>query len=73
MFSGGGLTADLFAFRVLHPHTLWSLGFRLIEGIALVRTYSVLRNSASGPESAFRAGFWPDCYRESAEIGPPAG
>jgi hypothetical protein len=24
-------------------------------------------------KSAFRAGFWPDCYRESNEIGPPAG
>ncbi len=26
-----------------------------------------------GRESAFRAGFWPDCYRESTDIGPPAG
>ncbi len=26
-----------------------------------------------GHISAFRAGFWPDGYRESAEIGPPAG
>ncbi len=26
-----------------------------------------------GRKSAFRAGFWPDCYRESPEIGPPAG
>ncbi len=26
-----------------------------------------------GRQSAFRAGFWPDCYRESIEIGPPAG
>jgi hypothetical protein len=24
-----------------------------------------------GRESAFRAGFWPDCYRENAEIGRP--
>ncbi len=24
-------------------------------------------------KSAFRAGFWPDCYRERTEIGPPAG
>ncbi len=24
-------------------------------------------------EPAFRAGFWPDCFRESTEIGPPAG
>jgi hypothetical protein len=24
-------------------------------------------------KSAFRAGFRPDCYQESAEIGPPAG
>jgi hypothetical protein len=22
---------------------------------------------------AFRAGFWPDCYRETTEIGPPSG
>ena len=22
-------------------------------------------------KAAFRAGFWPDCYRESTEIGPP--
>ena len=26
-----------------------------------------------GRKSAFRAGFWPDCYRASTEIGPPAG
>ena len=26
-----------------------------------------------GRMSAFRAGFWPDCYRESTEIGPSAG
>jgi hypothetical protein len=26
-----------------------------------------------GRKSAFRAGFWPDCYREYIEIGPPAG
>ncbi len=26
-----------------------------------------------GRKSAFRAGFWPDCYREATEIGPPAG
>jgi hypothetical protein len=26
-----------------------------------------------GRKSAFRAGFWPDCYRENTEIGPPAG
>ena len=27
-----------------------------------------------GRKSAFRAGFWPDCYRgESTDIGPPAG
>ncbi len=26
-----------------------------------------------GCKSAFRAGFWPDCYRENTEIGPPAG
>ncbi len=26
-----------------------------------------------GRKSAFRAGFWPDCYRERTEIGPPAG
>ncbi len=26
-----------------------------------------------GRESAFRAEFWPDCYRESTEVGPPAG
>ena len=23
-----------------------------------------------GRKSAFRAGFWPDCFRESTEIGP---
>ncbi len=23
-------------------------------------------------KSAIRAGFWPDCYRERTEIGPPA-
>ena len=26
-----------------------------------------------GRKLAFRAGFWPDCYRESTDIGPPAG
>ncbi len=26
-----------------------------------------------GHKSAFRSGFWPGCYRESIEIGPPAG
>ena len=26
-----------------------------------------------GRRSAFRAGFWPDCYLESTEIGPPVG
>ncbi len=26
-----------------------------------------------GRKSAFRAGFWPSCYRESTAIGPPAG
>ena len=26
-----------------------------------------------GRTSAFRAGFWPDSYRESTEIGHPAG
>ncbi len=26
-----------------------------------------------GRKSDFRAGFGPDCYRESTEIGPPAG
>ncbi len=26
-----------------------------------------------GRKSAFRAGFWPGCYRESTEVGPPAG
>ncbi len=26
-----------------------------------------------GRKSAFRAGFWPDCYREGTEIGPAAG
>ncbi len=25
-----------------------------------------------GRKSDFRAGFWPDCYRESTKIGPPA-
>jgi hypothetical protein len=35
--------------------------------------YSMLRNSASGPEIGLRAGFWPDCYRENTEIGRPAG
>ena len=24
-------------------------------------------------KSAFRAGFWPDCYRERTQIGLPAG
>ncbi len=26
-----------------------------------------------GRKSAVRAAFWPDCYRERSEIGPPAG
>ncbi len=26
-----------------------------------------------GRKWAFRAGFWPDCYRESTNIGSPAG
>jgi hypothetical protein len=30
-------------------------------------------NSASGPYIGLRAGFWPDCYREGTEMGPPAG
>jgi hypothetical protein len=25
-----------------------------------------------GRKSDFQVGFWPDCYPESAEIGPPA-
>ena len=29
--------------------------------------------SLPGCKSAFQAGFWPDCYRENTEIGPPAG
>jgi hypothetical protein len=29
--------------------------------------------SLPGRKSAFQAGFWPDCYRENTEIGPPAG
>ena len=33
----------------------------------------MLRNNASGRKSAFRAGFWPDCYLENTDIGPPAG
>ncbi len=24
-----------------------------------------------GRKSAFRPGFWPDCYRENTEVGPP--
>ncbi len=24
-------------------------------------------------KSAFRAGLWPDCYREGAKLGPPTG
>ncbi len=31
----------------------------------------MLLNNASGPNICFRAGFWPDCYRQSTEIGPP--
>ncbi len=27
----------------------------------------------SGRKSDFRTGSWPDCYRESTEIGPPSG
>ncbi len=35
--------------------------------LPIVYTYSMLRKNASGPnKSAFRAGFGPDCYRESA-------
>jgi hypothetical protein len=30
----------------------------------------MLRNNASGPEIGLRAGFWPDYYRESTEMGP---
>ena len=26
-----------------------------------------------GRRSAFRAGLWPDCYRKSTDIDPPAG
>ncbi len=26
-----------------------------------------------GRKSAFRAGFWPDCYRASTQLGPPSG
>ncbi len=33
----------------------------------------MLGTSALGPQIGLRAGFWPDCFRESIKIGPPAG
>jgi hypothetical protein len=42
-----------------------------------LKTHTFCRALLSGPvlsrNSAFRAGFWSDCYRESTEIGPLAG
>ncbi len=48
-------------------------GVVVFQGCSLAGTcdlgnYSMLRNNA-GRKSAFRAGFWPDCYRESTDIG----
>ncbi len=36
---------------------------------AITRCYAIL---LPGRKSAFRAGFWPDCYRENTKVGPPA-
>ena len=48
------------------PNILWH---RVSTGFATLCYAIVL----PGRKSAFRAGFWPECYRESTEIGPPAG
>ena len=40
-----------------------------VGGTCATLFYAIL---VPGRKSAFRAGFWPDCYRESTEIGPPA-
>ncbi len=34
--------------------------------------YSCYAIALPGRKSVFRAGFWPDCYRESTDIGLPA-
>ncbi len=33
----------------------------------------MLRNTVSGPEISLPGRLWPDCYKESTEISPPAG
>ncbi len=47
---------------VLRPMLIYCHLFTLCYAIVL-----------PGRKAAFRAGFWPDCYRESTDIGPPAG
>ncbi len=42
----------------------------LLDKFATTLCYAIM---LPGCESAFRAGFWPDCYQESTEICPPAG
>ncbi len=45
--------------------------FSLVKmGVVTMLCYAIV---LPGRKSAFRAGFWPDCSRESTEIGPPAG
>ncbi len=58
-----------------HPKFPGLLGTRLCSLATLTKTYITLCYTIvlPGRKSAFRAGFWPDCYREKTEIGPPAG
>ncbi len=59
--------------------TIWGLlcssfeagvwGFKLHEQCVTL-CYAIVIPSR---KSDFRAGLWPDCYRESTEFGPPAG
>jgi hypothetical protein len=56
-----------------HKPRLHAMPFSVLDPIRVRIIYAMLRNSAKGRKSNFRAGLWPDCYRESTEIGPPAG
>ena len=45
-------------------------GAAVWKGLASTQCYAI---ALPGRKSAFRVRFWPDCYRESTDIGPPAG
>ncbi len=73
---------DTYPNAIYWPTAVASPGCRL--GQTYSRNLSVLHAKPGTPtlcyaivlpgrKSAVRARFWPDCYRESTDIGPPAG